>query len=250
MSLNSRIDESLEDIIRSNRKQQQQQQPKKKQQQREKAMKKVAKAKAPEPRKASRGTKNKGPGLSTDALAGRLGRGSGVSKVAGPGRLAGRIGKQPAKKAGISTAQLAGRAKAAAAPQPKAKLNISIKGEAGPAMVFISNLDMGASAEDVKTCFRQFGAVKDCTLLYDSSGKASGYAKVTYTSKVAAEEAASKLNNALADGRRLSVQLMPATKAQQSTAPFAVADAGKAAHAGARKGRKMRGNGSGRMDVD
>ncbi|KAJ2817439.1 hypothetical protein FBU31_006229, partial [Coemansia sp. 'formosensis'] len=48
----------------------------------------------------------------------------------------------------------------------------------------------------------------NCTLLYDRMGKASGHAEVTYAAKQAAEEAAAKLNNALADGRRLSVQLV------------------------------------------
>ncbi|KAJ1719420.1 hypothetical protein LPJ61_006309, partial [Coemansia biformis] len=223
-----------------------------------------------------RSTKNKPKGTvanakTRDAFAERLGRGTDISKVIGKGRLAGRVGKASVGrasvgkasvgragtgKAAVGTTRLAGLAERMKAA-PKAAVvdrTIAIKGEAGPAAVFISNLDMEASTEDVKTCFKQFGAIKSCTLLYDSNGRASGHAEVTYATKAAAEEAVAKLNNALADGRRLSVKLIPATKQPvQNVAPFASASASVSAAQApmlARKNRRQRKVGGGRMDVD
>ncbi|KAJ2485939.1 hypothetical protein IWW37_005793, partial [Coemansia sp. RSA 2050] len=145
------------------------------------------------------------------------GAGNVTSKVLGNGKISGRVGKAAKAESGGRLAGLAEKKrmeeqkqKAMSKEVPKIAPNvkISIRGEAGPATVFISNLDSEASPEDVMTCFKQFGAIKNCTLLYDRMGKASGHAEVTYVAKQSAEEAVAKLNNALADGRRLSVQLV------------------------------------------
>ncbi|KAJ2800888.1 hypothetical protein H4R20_003894 [Coemansia guatemalensis] len=201
----------------------------------------------------------------SDALAARLGKGAASSRVLGKGSgpLAGRVGKAKSNDKG-SSGRLAGLADRRNAAQSSAgaesskkrekAMNISIKGEAGPAAVFISNLDPEASTEDVKTCFKQFGTVRDCTLLYDSNGKASGHAQVTYTVKPAAEEAVAKLNNALADGRRLSVNLMPPGKGVTTApnmAPFVAPQSYGSARRGGRKPRRSGGPGGGnRMDID
>ncbi|KAJ2667144.1 hypothetical protein IW148_000245 [Coemansia sp. RSA 1199] len=209
--------------------------------------------------------------VSAGRLAGRVGKATagrvGMSETrrvkSDSGRLSGRIGKSATNRStniesgrlsgrigtGTSTrlAGLAERKKRASekrADEKPRNLNITIKGEAGPATVFISNLDAEATPEDVKTCFKQFGAIRACTLLYDRTGKASGHAEVTYLTKVAAEEAAAKLNNVLADGRRLSVRLMPPSQTRPSVAPFA-AQPKQAAQSKARKQRR-----GGRMDID
>ncbi|KAJ1997304.1 hypothetical protein GGI04_005457, partial [Coemansia thaxteri] len=159
------------------------------------------------------------PAKARTGISARLGAaGSSSSKVIGKGGIAGRVGK--ATKADISGGRLAGLAEKKKVEQKsiaKADRRISIKGEAGPATVFISNLDTEASAEDVKTCFKQFGSIKNCTLLYDRTGKASGHAEITYAVKTSAEEAVAALNNALADGRRLRLQLIPTTQAPEPT---------------------------------
>ncbi|KAJ2711010.1 hypothetical protein H4R19_003462, partial [Coemansia spiralis] len=218
MSLNRYIDQSLDQIIADGRKQKNAQKAKK-----------ATAAAAELAKRSKRSTKNKpsAAGASAKAagvLSGRLGRGADIAKVVGKGRLAGRVGKASVGKASAgraatgkpsaSTTRLAGLAERLKAAPTAAKVDrtIVIKGEAGPAAVFISNLDTEASTEDVRTCFKQFGAVKSCTLLYDSNGRATGHAEVTFTAKAAAEEAVAKLNNALADGRRLTVKLMPAAK--------------------------------------
>ncbi|KAJ1836401.1 hypothetical protein LPJ63_000325 [Coemansia sp. RSA 2711] len=235
MNVNAQIDKSLEQIIKENR----QMRPKK--------------TTKPKAKSAPRRSKNKGAdpnAMQVDSFAGRLGSSSKTSRVIGAGRLAGRVGKADISRR-VGKAGAGGRLAGISERQrrveekPKPRLNISIKGEAGPATVFISNLDTEASPEDVKTCFKQFGAIKACTLLYDHNGKASGHAEVTYSTKVAAEEAAAKLNNALADGRRLTVRLMPQTASQtQNLAPFAASALGAS-----RKPRKHRRAG-GRMDLD
>ncbi|KAJ2055288.1 hypothetical protein GGI17_006690 [Coemansia sp. S146] len=240
MDLNTRLDQSLDQIIKESRGQKQGKA--KPQQQAQAGAKKRSKGKVAIAKQVSdisarlsatggatkpaRRTKNTVKALAPaqsarTGISARLGgAGSVANKVIGNGIASGRVGKVAKAESGGRLAGLAEKKKVeerkrvqeqkVRAPPPKTAPNvkISIRGEAGPATVFISNLDSEASSEDVMTCFKQFGAVKNCTLLYDRMGKASGHAEVTYAAKQAAEEAAAKLNNALADGRRLSVQLV------------------------------------------
>ncbi|PVU96819.1 hypothetical protein BB561_000952 [Smittium simulii] len=97
--------------------------------------------------------------------------------------------------------------------------NINIKGEAGPAPIFVANLDPEASSEDVKTCFKQFGEIEACTLMYDSDGKPTGNAEIVYKLKASALEAIRKLNNVIADGRVLIVQPKGFIFSNSSTQP-------------------------------
>ncbi|OMH81699.1 THO complex subunit 4C [Zancudomyces culisetae] len=98
----------------------------------------------------------------------------------------------------------------------KKGVNISIRGESGPTAIFVGNLDPEASTEDVRTCFRQFGALVSCQLLYDSGGKSTGNAELVYKNKSEAIEAIKQLNNIVADGRTLIVQLKGDTGAVQN----------------------------------
>ncbi|PIA17314.1 RNA-binding domain-containing protein [Coemansia reversa NRRL 1564] len=260
MSLSTRIDQSLDQIIRETRKQKQPQKKAKKA-----AAVNMGKSTTAAPSAKRRSKNRTGTGANSsrvpDALAARLGRGATTGKALGKGPLAGRVGKTKSDGKGSSgrLAGLAERRKASLSSagaesskkREKTRMNISIKGEAGPAAIFISNLDPEASTEDVKTCFKQFGSIRDCTLLYDSNGKASGHAQVTFTVKPAAEEAVAKLNNALADGRRLSVNLMPPGKSAipaQNMAPFVAPQSYGSARRGGKKPRRS--GGGSRMDVD
>ncbi|OMJ25105.1 THO complex subunit 4C, partial [Smittium culicis] len=91
-------------------------------------------------------------------------------------------------------------------PKNAPSANISIKGEAGPAAIFVANLDPDASTDDVKTCFKKFGEINSCTLLFDSAGNPTGNAEIVYRSKPSAINAIATLNNVIADGRTLIVQ--------------------------------------------
>ncbi|KAJ1959132.1 hypothetical protein GGI12_004495 [Dipsacomyces acuminosporus] len=198
---------------------------------------------------------------SSAGIAARLGSAGSPAKAASKS-ISGRVGKAKKLESGGRLAGIAEKKKVAelnkrkkvAAKDRAAALNISIKGEAGPATIFITNLDTEASAEDVKTCFKQFGIVKNCTLLYDRSGRASGHAEVVYSSKVAALEAVAKLNGALADGRRLTVQLKPSSKPIApipASAQPAHDSASASSSFGHRGGRRTKRSGNGnRMDMD
>ncbi|KAI7830892.1 hypothetical protein BX661DRAFT_180269 [Kickxella alabastrina] len=288
MQLNTRLDQSLDDIIRENRKQQ----PKPATAPAKAAAKpRIKKATGIAKRltvtstggaanKPTRRVNNKVAAIKTSSLSNRANK-SGITSRLGTsatsgvrGRVAsGRIGAQAGRvgKAGRVT-ELATRGKAPALDRNKSAAAIALRqriakvaeapkrGEAGPATIFISNLDTEASAEDVKTCFKQFGAIKNSTLLYDRNGKASGHAEVTFAAKTAAEEAAGKLDNVLADGRRLSVRVMPvaatarAAGAHTHTSGNAQLGGGASsgsAGAGRKSGRKFQRRGPGnRMDID
>ncbi|KAJ2889760.1 hypothetical protein GGI21_006444, partial [Coemansia aciculifera] len=199
---------------------------------------------------------NKASG-NTRAATGRVGK---VAKPESGGRLAGLANKKKGEEQQQQRAKAAAQAAAAAAAAAKTNVKISIRGEAGPATVFISNLDSEASPEDVMTCFKQFGAIKNCTLLYDRTGKASGHAEVTYMAKQAAEEAANKLNNALADGRRLSVQLVSGSSKGSSDQQQQSSGSGQGqqslssrGYSSSQKGgawRKLKRAGGSHMDID
>ncbi|KAJ2742123.1 hypothetical protein GGI20_004713 [Coemansia sp. BCRC 34301] len=292
MDLNTRLDQSLDQIIRENRNQRQAKsksqakaqvrvQPQAKPRNRAKAKVVVAKhvsdissrLSTSGAAKPARRTKNtiRAVAPATNArtgIAARLGA-AGSSKAVGNGKaVSGRVGKVARPEPGGRLAGLADKRRVEeqrkAKPAEKPNVKISIRGEAGPATVFISNLDSEASPDDVMTCFKQFGSIKNCTLLYDRTGKASGHAEVTYVSKQAAEEAAGKLNNALADGRRLSVQLVrgssnspaqPSTQSQSSgQAHGQQSQSSRGSSYSHRSGggpwRKLRRAGGSQMDID
>ncbi|KAJ1651108.1 hypothetical protein GGF38_005667, partial [Coemansia sp. RSA 25] len=179
MDLNTRLDQSLDQIIKENRNQ------------RQVRPKPQAKAQAqPQAKTKTRRTKNTAKAVVPAASArtgisarlGAAGGGGSGSKPVGSGKtVAGRVGKAAKPESGGRLAGLAEKKRIEeqqkAKPAVKPNVKISIRGEAGPATVFISNLDSEASPEDVMTCFKQFGAIKNCTLLYDRTGKASGHAE-------------------------------------------------------------------------
>ncbi|KAJ1734925.1 hypothetical protein LPJ72_002118 [Coemansia sp. Benny D160-2] len=282
-NLNTRLDQSLDQIIKDTRLQRKKGGNRaaaiKKKNKKAVAASKVSEASTKGAKKPARRVKNKtktaalgndaeGAAIASTrgAIAARLGAGVSTNKVLGKGRLAGRIGKKSAKPSKselserLSGVAAAGRRKrgskgeSAAFSTSTKNMKISIKGEAGPATVFVSNLDTQASAEDVETCFKRFGAIKSCTLLYDRNGQASGHAKITYSAKAAAEDAVDKLHDALADGKKLAVELTkddnrPSGPQMASFLPAP----GASSHHNRRGGggrRTKRPIGGGRMDID
>ncbi|KAI9019529.1 hypothetical protein CLU79DRAFT_757674 [Phycomyces nitens] len=84
---------------------------------------------------------------------------------------------------------------------------LSIRGESGPAVVLISNLDPGANAEDVKTACAYFGHILQSNILLDRSGRSHGEAEVEFAHKASALDCVAKMDNGIADGRVLRVML-------------------------------------------
>ncbi|KAG2176521.1 hypothetical protein INT44_007184 [Umbelopsis vinacea] len=109
--------------------------------------------------------------------------------------------------------------KAAAAPPPPEPTNtirgrsgvvnpgLSIRGESGPTVVLVRNLDPGANADDVRMAFLSFGEVLNCELAVDRSGRSLGEAEVEFAHKSAAVQAVQQLDGELADGRVLRLSL-------------------------------------------
>ncbi|ORY96690.1 hypothetical protein BCR43DRAFT_474543 [Syncephalastrum racemosum] len=100
---------------------------------------------------------------------------------------------------------------------------LSIRGESGPSVVLISNLDPAATAEDVRAACMQFGQVLHCEVMTDRAGRSYGEAEVEFASKASAAECASKLDNEIADGRVLRAVLRQQPPAPRPTAPSASA---------------------------
>ncbi|KAG2219991.1 hypothetical protein INT45_001890 [Circinella minor] len=84
---------------------------------------------------------------------------------------------------------------------------ISIRGESGPAIVLISNLDPGTNAEDIRMICLQFGQVSNCDIAVDQMGRSVGEAEVEFVHKQSALDCINKLDNEVADGRILRVIL-------------------------------------------
>ncbi|KAL0084256.1 hypothetical protein J3Q64DRAFT_1746733 [Phycomyces blakesleeanus] len=84
---------------------------------------------------------------------------------------------------------------------------MSIRGESGPSIVLISNLDPEANTEDVRTACLQFGPVLRCEVLTDRMGRSFGEAEVEYSTKTAALDCIAQMDNEVADGRVLRVIL-------------------------------------------
>lgn len=86
----------------------------------------------------------------------------------------------------------------------------SIKGEGGPASIYVNNLAPGTSANDVKTAFMEFGDISTVNIKDDKVTRGAVSAELTFASKVSALAAINKYNTALVDGRVLKVQLKQA----------------------------------------
>ncbi|GAB5590572.1 hypothetical protein Unana1_05472 [Umbelopsis nana] len=84
---------------------------------------------------------------------------------------------------------------------------ISIRGESGPTVVLVRNLDPGANADDVRTAFLSFGEVLNCELAIDRSGRSMGEAEVEFANRADAVRAVQQLDGELADGRVLRLTL-------------------------------------------
>ncbi|GAA94999.1 uncharacterized protein L969DRAFT_97566 [Mixia osmundae IAM 14324] len=101
------------------------------------------------------------------------------------------------------------------APVPRSATT-SRKPALGPATVLIRHLVDGTTAEDIKTAFSDYGTILSSKIL--NPGSPDLDAEVIFKLRVHAETAASALDGAIADGKRLSVtvqrppQLAPSPK--------------------------------------
>ncbi|SEI31935.1 YALIA101S02e05512g1_1 [Yarrowia lipolytica] len=82
----------------------------------------------------------------------------------------------------------------------------SIKHLAMPPIVQISNLDRGTTRDDLYKFFVELGAIRDCRIL--TLGTQGAMGEITFEDPEAAKVAFAKFNGALADGRRLVVNIV------------------------------------------
>ncbi|CAG8803863.1 16542_t:CDS:2, partial [Gigaspora rosea] len=83
----------------------------------------------------------------------------------------------------------------------------SFKGEGGPATIIISNLAPGTSANDIKTVFMAFGDISTVEMKEERHFRGAPVTvELTFESKASALAAINKYNTAIVDGRVLKVQ--------------------------------------------
>ncbi|KAJ1917319.1 hypothetical protein H4219_003279 [Mycoemilia scoparia] len=187
--------------------------------------------------------------VSTQDILKRLGPSKGKSPV-----KTGKVGK---RQITASTSRLLGKAAANIIVSPKKPAEISIKGESGPVTILVANLDRGASADDVRTCFKKYGEIRKCTLLFDGNGRSTGKAEIVYSRKPDAEKAVKALNGVIADGATLSVQILniPPSEASTSIANTAAkargrTDSGRGKRSSRGRRHALRKDNTGAMDIE
>lgn len=75
-----------------------------------------------------------------------------------------------------------------------------------PPIVQISNLDRGTTRDDLYKFFVELGEILDCRVL--TLGNQGAMGEITFADPDAAKTALAKFNGALADGRRLVVNIV------------------------------------------
>jgi len=72
--------------------------------------------------------------------------------------------------------------------------------------LFIGNISWGASDEQLKDLFAQYGEVEEAVIVKDKfSGRSKGFGFVTFTDDAEADKATESLNGHELDGRELVV---------------------------------------------
>ncbi|CAD6930880.1 unnamed protein product [Tilletia controversa] len=100
----------------------------------------------------------------------------------------------------------------------------SIRGSSGPYWLLISNLMKGTSAEDIRMTFEPFGAILDVKLRSPpTANHPSSSFEIAFESKDGAQRAREQFNGALADGRVLSVDFLPAATTPAGTSAVSTA---------------------------
>ncbi|KAK2978098.1 hypothetical protein RJ640_009262, partial [Escallonia rubra] len=74
--------------------------------------------------------------------------------------------------------------------------------------LYISNLDLGVSNEDIKVLFSEVGFLKGYGIHYDQSGRSKGTADVVFAHRSEALAAIKRYNNLQLDGRPMQIELV------------------------------------------
>ncbi|XP_068663640.1 THO complex subunit 4D-like isoform X2 [Aristolochia californica] len=74
--------------------------------------------------------------------------------------------------------------------------------------LFVSNLDVGVTNEDVKELFSEIGELKRCALHYDRHGRSNGSAEVVFMRRIDALAAVKRYNDVQLDGKPMKIEVI------------------------------------------
>jgi len=92
-------------------------------------------------------------------------------------------------------------------PRPAANGNQYVSGT----KVFITNLDIGLTAADVREIFQKIGKVLQSRINYDNQGNSLGTAEVSFAQRADAQKAVEEYDGAEVDGKPMYLKLVGAT---------------------------------------
>ncbi|XP_071702516.1 THO complex subunit 4D-like [Rutidosis leptorrhynchoides] len=85
------------------------------------------------------------------------------------------------------------------------------------AKLYVSNLDIGVTNEDIRELFSEIGELKRYAIHYDKSGRPNGTAEVMFTRRSDAFQALKRYNNVQLDGKPMRIEIV----GSKSDAPLA-----------------------------
>ncbi|XAR73545.1 hypothetical protein NMG60_11007546 [Bertholletia excelsa] len=74
--------------------------------------------------------------------------------------------------------------------------------------LYISNLDIGVSNEDIRELFSELGELKRYAVHYDKNGRPSGSAEVVFARRSDAFQALKRYNNVVLDGKPMKIEII------------------------------------------